>query len=58
MSDKIRSVVPATYGDAPKQPPPEWWNYERVYAPHSCERCGRQMEFADQQCACSSVRGR
>lgn len=27
---------------------------ERVRSPHDCERCGHHMEYADQECACTS----
>lgn len=70
MSDTIRSVVPASYGDFPPEPEPSddhdcfcdgceecipGW---RDYKPHECEHCGHRMEFADQQCGCTSLSNR
>ena len=49
----IRSFVPRFYEDVPREAPKP----ERERRPHTCERCGHQMEFADQECACTSRRG-
>lgn len=47
----IRSFVPRWYADdfKPEAPKPE-----RERRLHACEHCGHQMEFADQECACTA----
>lgn len=54
MSD-IKVYVPKTYQRSPFEAGPgSAAEGGRIPRPHDCERCGRHMEWDDQECGCSA----